>query len=123
MERLGTTNFCHLQRKLPYFSQFSQKLPSPSSIFLSYPQASMNDSSILPPLIVQFTNTCLSHDWFQHCVGTTIPDGCSQNNMINEPQPSKLYPRRSKNTIDLDNMINEPPPSTFHLPVHANSWN
>ncbi|KAL2488537.1 Uncharacterized protein Fot_41829 [Forsythia ovata] len=57
----------------------------------------------------------MTEDLFQHCVETTIPDGCSQNNMINEQQPSKLYPRRSKNTMGLDNMINEPPPSNFQF--------
>ncbi|KAL2462568.1 Uncharacterized protein Fot_53805 [Forsythia ovata] len=35
--------------------------------------------------------------------------------MINEPQPSKLYPRRSKNTMNLNNMINEPQPSNFQF--------
>ncbi|KAL2486150.1 Uncharacterized protein Adt_30906 [Abeliophyllum distichum] len=35
--------------------------------------------------------------------------------MINEPQPSKLYPRRSKNTMGLNNMINEAPLSNFQF--------
>ncbi|KAL2469933.1 Uncharacterized protein Adt_38069 [Abeliophyllum distichum] len=54
-------------------------------------------------------------DWFQNCVETTIPDGCNQNNMINETQTSKLYPRRSKNIMGLNNMINEPQPSNFQF--------
>ncbi|KAL2500682.1 hypothetical protein Fot_34530 [Forsythia ovata] len=35
--------------------------------------------------------------------------------MINETQFSKLYPRRSKNTMSLNNMINEPQPSNFQF--------
>ncbi|KAL2550116.1 Uncharacterized protein Fot_11646 [Forsythia ovata] len=37
------------------------------------------------------TSDCIKlNDWFQNCVETTIPDGCSQNNMINEPPPSNF---------------------------------
>ncbi|KAL2529502.1 hypothetical protein Fot_22103 [Forsythia ovata] len=49
------------------------------------------------------------------CKENAENDGCSQNNMINETQPSKLYPRRSKNTMGLNNIINEPQPSNFHF--------